>query len=161
MAHRREEDRQDYFERPLDNRKARLGTPIAIDANDSEDDADGDEEDEVQDAFEEEDDEDGHGEATPLLPIFSAAHLGTQSRLHRKPPGPATELCARRHSHLQPYTLDTPPDHPALRNNTVMGSVAFSTNLPVLGQTYPATNTKPALLPRNAICSTGKLFTIQ
>ena len=45
--------------------------------NEDEDDAIEEEDEEGGDGNEGEDDEDGLGEATPLLPIFSAAHLGS------------------------------------------------------------------------------------
>jgi hypothetical protein len=47
-------------------------------AEDDEDEADDDEE-AIEDEDEGEEDEDGVGESTPLLPIFSAAHLGTEA----------------------------------------------------------------------------------
>ena len=43
-----------------------------------QDEEDEDEDDEDEEEEEEEEDEDGAGEITPLLPIFSAAHLGSR-----------------------------------------------------------------------------------
>ena len=49
------------------------------DADDYDEDEDEEEYDEQVEG-EDEDDEDGHGDTTPLLPIFSAAHLGMRIR---------------------------------------------------------------------------------
>ena len=59
--------------------------PPATEPIEEEDNEDGQEEEGVPDEDEEGDeDEDDHGELSPLLPIFSAAHLGTdKSTCHR------------------------------------------------------------------------------
>lgn len=52
-------------------------SPINEEDEDGDEDEDIEEEDNNQDDEEAEDDEDAAGETSPLLPIFSAAHLGT------------------------------------------------------------------------------------
>lgn len=75
---------------PTDRRRRRGGTrQTAADSTQSEDDAEESEEDdeggehggdgpEEEEREGEDEGEDGHGQGTPLLPIFSAAHLGKQ-----------------------------------------------------------------------------------
>ena len=48
-----------------------------------------------------------------------------------------------------------------MRNNTELGSAALASSLAILGQTYTAANPKFPFLKRDALCTDGKLPTIQ
>ena len=63
--------------RPPAEERRRAGADFDNDdATNRQDDIDEEDEDHVDQEDEADEDEDGHGETTPLLPIFSAVHLG-------------------------------------------------------------------------------------
>lgn len=128
------------------------------------DEGDMDEEDWEED--EEEEEEDGPLESTPLLPMFSASHLG-----RKKIPGCRLSVvlwccgrlltmiirCATRLQydpcHSSPYCLP-------LRNHPDMGSIALTASLPISDQTDPTEDYVGPLLARNPLCFNGQLFAI-
>lgn len=100
------------------------------------------------------------GQRTPLpvLPLFSASHLGTSIAL----PIPQLLLYvltvdARHTSSLQHHPFDTYHSLCPHRDDFNMGSAAVSSDLAVPRQAHAAANPNTALLPRNLVCLDGKL----
>ena len=80
-----------------------------IDEEDEDIDEDVEQGEEEEDGEEEESNEDGAGETSPLLPIFSAAHLGILSQpLELYVVYGQSLICFRCSSRLQPHTRHTP-----------------------------------------------------
>ena len=119
------------------------------------------EEEEVEDE-DEELDEDGDAETTPLLPIFSAAHLGRpvlplNGRLTLMPNSVYHRLLACLQSHAH-HSL---AHRPSMRNNPLMGPATIAPSLPVPGQADPARNKDCPLLESYIIRANGQLFAIR
>jgi hypothetical protein len=90
----------------------------------------------------------------PLLPIFSAQHLGSY------PPGPVEKstltLCR------QDTRVSSPASHQAagrapMRDDPVVGPAAHSANIAVPRQAHPAGHPRRTLLPGDAVCPLGEL----
>lgn len=145
-------------------------TETEADDDDSDDDEDGHPgrliDDDVVEADEEEDDghegnEDGDDES-PLLPIFSAAHLGILYRfgscdIYIQPSANSLCRCAASIQLNPRHTTYRPPKN---RNNPNLGPTTLTASLPIPGQADAAANTDFPLLPRDIICSDGKSPTV-
>lgn len=144
-----ERRRPAYFNRQVSPSPA---SPIGEEDDENDDDGD-DNNDEDLDA-----DEDGGGETSPLLPIFSAAHLGRLQNFLLISPMLISNRCS---PCVQPHSLHPPPDCATMRDNAVLGSATVAPSLPIPCETHTAANTVLAFLKRDHICFVGKLSTIQ
>jgi hypothetical protein len=128
----------------------------AEDGEGDEEAEDGEDEDEDED---DEDAEDGIGQATPLLPIFEASHLGTWfydacwvtplTFVRRLP------SCIQYHTHHQT------PHRSSLRDYTLLGPVTKSSGQPVPRQTYTKRHRYLALLASDHLRAHGELSAVQ
>lgn len=118
-----------------------------------------DEEDIDQDWEEEE--EDGPLESTPLLPMFSASHLGTQRSLgYNVAVSQLTNMirCATR---LQHHPRHPSLDRLPLRNHPNMGPITLAAGLPIPDQADPAKDHVGPLFARDPLCTDGQLSPIR
>lgn len=116
-----------------------------------------DEDEPEQDEEDEELDEDGEGEASPLLPIFSAAHLGILY--------PVPSICwtcahlsfawNRFPSCLQSNAYYPLPCCSTMRNYTFLGPTEVASGLSISCEAYPATDTNVSFLASHIIRPNG------
>lgn len=127
----------------------------------------GDEEEEDmdhEDGHLEHDDEDEDPRAgTPLLPIFSAAHLGRTIFLltifHISPTTKA-DLFNRCLASLQPYPCDSTDRGTTMRNHVNMGPTSITTSLTIPCEADATDDSNLSFLSRHTICADGKLLAI-
>ena len=130
-----------------------------IEEEDNEDGQDGDDNPDEEEDEEEDDDEDDHGELSPLLPIFSAAHLGIGNRAVGLLFTPA-DLIYRFAASLPPHSYHTSAHCPQVRDHSDLGPITIPSGLPIPRQTDTATDQDVALLKSYALCLDGELFAI-
>ena len=120
-------------------------------------------EDDEQDVYEEyegDEDEDGLEESTPLLPIFSAAHLGSGARpILKKLANQGFD--SRFSPSVQLYPYHTSACRCSLRDHSFMGSASVSTSLSVPCQAHTAGSAHLTFLESYTVRIISKLFTIQ
>lgn len=136
------------------------GPPVTepIEEEDNEDDQDGDDNPDEEEE-EEDEDEDDHGELSPLLPIFSAAHLGTGNLsvgLLFTPADPIYRFAAS----LPPHSHYTSAHCTQVRDHSDLGPIKIPSGLPIPCQTDTAADQDIALLKSYALCLDGELFAI-
>lgn len=126
------------------------------------------EEDEGGPEPEEEDeelDEDGEGDASPLLPIFSAAHLGMSffHHINLSPLTFANTLFNRYRCSpcLQPDPYSSPAGSSTMRNHTLLGPTEVSPSLTVSCEAHSAANSNVPFFTSDIVCLAGKLPTVQ
>ncbi|KAF4634073.1 hypothetical protein G7Y89_g4042 [Cudoniella acicularis] len=128
-----------------------------------EDDDDDDDDDDNEEADEEgeegddgEGDEDG-GSDTPLLPIFSAAHLGNY-------PLSAIRISAntsiRLAASIQSHTCNPPYRPPQNRNDFDLGPASITAGIPIPSQADAAADSNNALFASYIICAYGELSSV-
>jgi hypothetical protein len=103
--------------------------------------------------------EDGVREEAPLLPIFSAAHLGSNLFLQVLRLWTCTDA-NRCTAHIQLNPCHTPPDRVQMRNHVIMGPTSITTSVTVSPQTNPAGHSSYTLFQSNTIRVDGQLSTI-
>jgi hypothetical protein len=106
----------------------------------------------------EDDDHEDGDEETPLLPIFSAAHLGTifiQYYLHLDKAN-----YYRCNTGLSSNTCDSNDCPSSKRNNLDVGPTAVSASITIPRETYAATDSNSTLLSSDSICLDGELPTV-
>lgn len=125
-----------------------------------------DDDDAENESIEDEDadgeDEDAPIESSPLLPIFSAPHLGMG--FHRSYYSGATLLTypySRRAPNLRYHTCYPVSDNFAVRNDVDLGPATLASDFAVLGETYSTENKSIALYAGHAVCADDELPTIR
>lgn len=124
-----------------------------------EEEGDGDEDEEDEEENEEDGDEDGD-EDTPLLPIFSAAHLGKKDLLEPISCHFYMLTSPRCASCIQSHACHPSHRPPQNRNHLDLGPTPIATSLPVSSQTDATTGSNESLFAGDVIRFDGKLFTI-
>ena len=111
---------------------------------------------------EQEDEEDDHaGELSPLLPIFSAEHLGIPPFSHHTSLLHMMTVSYRLSAGLQHYPYHTSPCCPTMRNHPLMGPASVPAGLPVSRQTDTAANFELTFLEGDPVCADGQLPPVQ
>lgn len=119
-------------------------------------------EEELEEEDEEDEDEDGEGDTTPLLPIFSAAHLGIHVVHTTSTNMPITIADHPRFpSCIQPDTRHPLTGRSAMRNHPLMGPIEVSAGLSVSGEAHSAADPNFSFLPCDAVRPDGQLPTVQ
>ena len=106
----------------------------------------------------EDDDHEDDNEGTPLLPIFSAPHLGTifiQCCLHLD-----NANYYRCNTGLSSNTCDSNDCPSSKRNNLDVGPTAVSASITIPRETYAATDSNSTLLSSDTVCLDGELPTV-
>ena len=129
-----------------------------IEEEDEEGEGDNDVEEE-QDVDEDEDGEDA-GELSPLLPIFSAAHLGMWLAFSIVLSG-ANDDVLRFSSRLQSHTYRSTSDCSSVRNNSFLGPVALPSGLAIPCQADSTADQSISFLQSYALRSDGELLAVQ
>jgi hypothetical protein len=125
------------------------------------------EEDTEDESIEDEDadaeDEDAPIESTPLLPIFSAPHLGTAPVTMKKFWRVFTDFVSlnRYPSGLRRYTCYPILDHLAVRNHPYLGPAPIASDFAILGKANSTENQSLALFKSYAICIDDELPSIR
>ena len=104
------------------------------------DEEDQEEEDQEEDDQEEELDEDDAGELSPLLPIFSAAQLGTLTLASSDSMIYSSNPSHRCFTGLQSHSYPSPPHRATMRNHSLLGPATLPTSVAVPHQTHSATD---------------------
>lgn len=106
-------------------------------------------------------DEDGVRDDTPLLPIFSAAHLGSESvQSNLVSCDIYTDVDDRRFAHIQPDPRYSSPCGHEMRDNADLGPAAFPTGVTIPSQADPARNPSCTFFQSNRVRVDGQLPTI-
>jgi hypothetical protein len=105
------------------------------------------EEESVEDEDADAEDEDAPIESTPLLPIFSAPHLGTAPVTMKEFGTVLTDFVSliRYSSGLRRYTCDPILDYLAVRNHPYLGPTPIASDFAILGEANPTENQSFAL----------------
>ena len=126
------------------------------------DDQDQEEENGNEEDQEEESDEDEAGELSPLLPIFSAAHLGMSTPpLQNSHSMDSFDPLCRRSTSLQSHAYLSSARRATMRDHTLLGPAKVPTSLTIPRQANPATDSNLPFLQGYTICFDGKLPAVQ
>ena len=123
-----------------------------LDEHDAIEESDGDGEED-----EDEVDEDGDL-GTPLLPIFSAAHLGNSTRSTQRV---SADSCCRRYTGLQPHSHDTLARCTTMRDNALMGPAEVASGLAISRQADTTADSDVPSLESYALRPDGELLAVQ
>ncbi len=115
----------------------------------------------LEDEEVESDNEDGVRDETPLLPIFSAAHLGLKVSCRVPSHCSCTDANNRCPAHIQFDSCHTSPRRVQMRNNIVLGPASFPTGVTISSQADPTRNSRCIFFESNRICPHGQLLTVQ
>jgi hypothetical protein len=108
--------------------------------------------------YDEDDDDDAQRDG-PLLPVFSAEVLGTQSHANCEMSTPLT-LSLRSTAHLQHHPCDSDISHPAMRDDPLVGPAALPPSQPVPSEADPATDPLESLLAGHLVLPCCKCTTV-
>ena len=107
------------------------------------------------------DEEDEPGPQSPLLPIFSAEHLGEFNANFCHASLKGLIILGVRHPSCLQYHPHNPASHRTpLRNDSILGSAANPASIPIRCKAYSTANQKLSLLESYLICVTLKYTSI-